>query len=64
MQDDIAVIRLARFSEQAFPGIQKSIDDAYKALDGKAPKGIILDLRNNPGGLVDQAVFVENGDGA
>ena len=59
MQDDVAVIRLARFSEQAFPGIQKAIEDAYKQL-GKAPKGIVLDLRNNPGGLVDQAVFVSD----
>ncbi|MBN9310371.1 MAG: S41 family peptidase [Devosia sp.] len=59
MQGDVAVIRLARFSEQAFPGIKKTIDDAYKQL-GKAPKGIILDLRNNPGGLVDQAVSVSD----
>jgi len=59
LQGDIAVVRLARFSEQAFPGIQKSIDDAYKQL-GHAPKGIVLDLRNNPGGLVDQAVYVSD----
>ena len=59
MQDDVAVIRLARFSEQAFPGIRKSIEDAYKQL-GHAPKGIVLDLRNNPGGLVDQAVYVSD----
>lgn len=60
MEGDVGVIRLARFSEQAFVGIQKAIDDMYKANDGKPPKGIVLDLRNNPGGLVDQAVFVSD----
>lgn len=60
MEGDVGVIRLARFSEQAFVGVQTAIDDIYKALDGKAPKGIILDLRNNPGGLVDQAVYVSD----
>ncbi|MGV8853576.1 MAG: S41 family peptidase [Devosia sp.] len=58
MEGDVAVIRLSRFSEQAFVGIQKSIKDIYATRDGVAPKGIILDLRNNPGGLVDQSVYV------
>ncbi|HEY9009383.1 MAG TPA: S41 family peptidase [Devosia sp.] len=58
MEGDVGVMRLSRFSEQAYVGIQKAINDIYKELDGKAPKGLILDLRNNPGGLVDQAVYV------
>jgi len=58
MEGDVAVLRLSRFSEQAYIGIEKAIDDIY-AQDAEAlPKGIILDLRNNPGGLVDQAVYV------
>jgi len=55
---DVAFLRLSRFSEQAFVGIEKAIKDIYAARDGVAPKGIILDLRNNPGGLVDQSVYV------
>ncbi|RYE07561.1 MAG: PDZ domain-containing protein [Hyphomicrobiales bacterium] len=58
MEGDVALIRLARFTEQAYPGIQKAIKDIYEERKGVAPKGIILDLRNNPGGLVDQAVYV------
>ncbi|HVY52209.1 MAG TPA: S41 family peptidase [Devosia sp.] len=58
MEGDVAVLRLTRFTEQAYPGIQKAIKDLYAQNKGVAPKGIILDLRNNPGGLVDQAVYV------
>jgi carboxyl-terminal processing protease len=58
MEGDIALLRLASFSEQAFVGIEKAINETYKARDGEAPKGIILDLRNNPGGLVNQSVYV------
>jgi carboxyl-terminal processing protease len=58
MEGDVAVLRLARFSAQAYIGIENAIKDIYAERDGTAPKGIILDLRNNPGGLVDQAVYV------
>jgi carboxyl-terminal processing protease len=58
MEGDVAVLRLARFTEQAYPGIKKAVQDIYEQNKGVAPKGIILDLRNNPGGLVDQAVYV------
>ncbi len=58
MEGDVALLRLSRFSEQAFVGIERAIEDIYEERDGVAPKGIILDLRNNPGGLVDQSVFV------
>jgi len=55
---DVAVLRLSRFSEQAYVGIEKALHDIYEQRDGEAPQGIILDLRNNPGGLVDQSVYV------
>jgi carboxyl-terminal processing protease len=58
MEGDVAVIRLARFTEQAYPGIQKAVKDIWDKNKGVAPKGIILDMRNNPGGLVDQAQYV------
>jgi len=55
---DVGVLRLSRFSEQAYTGIEKAIKDIFEERNGEAPKGLILDLRNNPGGLVDQSVFV------
>ncbi|MFK4810877.1 S41 family peptidase [Devosia neptuniae] len=57
-EGDVAVLRLSRFSEQAFVGIQQAIKDIYAERKDVPPKGIILDLRNNPGGLVDQSVYV------
>jgi len=55
---DVGVMRLDQFSEQAFSGIKDAINGMIKEREGKLPKGLILDLRNNPGGLVDQAVMV------
>lgn len=54
---DVGVIRLSRFSEQAYSGIKDAIDGILKDVGGK-PKGIILDLRNDPGGLLKEAVDV------
>jgi len=58
MEGDVGIMRLSRFSEQAYVGIKRAIEEIYRQRDGVAPKGLILDLRNNPGGLVDQSVMV------
>lgn len=48
-------IRLTRFSERTTPELQEALRNAA----AKGPvKGLVLDLRNNPGGLVDQSVSV------
>ena len=60
MEGDVALVRLARFSEQAYVGIEQAVKDIYEERKGVPPKGIVLDLRNNPGGLVDQAVMVSD----
>lgn len=54
---DVPVIRLSRFSGQAYSGLENAINEIFEEGEGP-PAGIVLDLRNNPGGLVDQAVFV------
>ena len=49
--DDILYIRVASFDKKVAKGVTKAIEK-YKS----TTKGIILDLRNNPGGLLNQAV--------
>jgi carboxyl-terminal processing protease len=56
---DIGYIRITNFSERT----SANVESAYKDLQSKANNkliGIVLDLRNNPGGLLDEAVSVSN----
>ncbi|HEY2230890.1 MAG TPA: S41 family peptidase [Xanthobacteraceae bacterium] len=57
--DDVGYVRLTQFTEQTTDGLSKAISD-ITAKSGDKLKGFILDLRNNPGGLLDQAVSVSN----
>jgi carboxyl-terminal processing protease len=57
--DDIGYLRITSFNEQADSGVKSAIQD-MKAKAGNKLAGIVLDLRNNPGGLLDQAVSVSN----
>jgi carboxyl-terminal processing protease len=57
--DDLAYIRVSQFNEQTTDGIKKSITDLNAQLGDKL-KGYIVDLRNNPGGLLDQAISVSD----
>lgn len=62
INDDIGYIRLVEFQEKTHKDLETSLRD----LEKKGIKGLILDLRNNPGGLLDSSVevskkFLENG---
>jgi carboxyl-terminal processing protease len=57
--NDIGYIRMSSFTEQSDIGITKAITEMEKTSGGKI-KGYILDLRNNPGGLLSQAVTVSD----
>lgn len=54
---DVAYIRITAFNEQTQPGLDKALEEADQKIGAKL-EGYVLDLRNNPGGLLDQAVSV------
>ena len=57
--DNIGYIRISSFSEQTDEGVKAAVKK-FKDTLGKKLAGVILDLRNNPGGLLDQAVAVSD----
>ena len=57
IEKDVGYVRITTFSEQT----NKSTKEAIKKLKkNKNLKGFVLDLRNNPGGLLEQAVYVSD----
>src|SRR3954452_16887350 len=58
--DDVAYIRLTQFNEQTTEGLKKAISDITSQVGNDKLKGYVLDLRNNPGGLLDQAISVSD----
>ena len=54
---NIGYVRLTTFSDTTTSGLEKSVDEIKKKL-GEKFQGLILDLRNNPGGLLNQSISV------
>src|SRR5262245_38989652 len=57
--DDVGAIRVTQFNEQTAEGVKKAIS-ALSTQAGNKLKGFIIDVRNNPGGLFDQAISVSD----
>lgn len=57
---DIIYVKLNLFSEQTCSGMEAEIKKLKAQIGEKNLKGLVLDLRNNPGGLLDQAVRVSD----
>ena len=66
-EGDIGYIRITSFNEQTSDLLGKAINELSKEIGQARLKGYILDMRNNPGGLLDQAItvsddFIEGGE--
>jgi carboxyl-terminal processing protease len=59
VEGDIGYIRITTFNEQTYTGVEKAIKDISEEVGDKV-SGFVLDLRNNPGGLLDQAISVSD----
>jgi carboxyl-terminal processing protease len=55
---DVGYIRISSFNEQTTDGLRKAIGDISRQIPQDKLAGYVVDLRNNPGGLLDQAVSV------
>lgn len=64
--NDILYVRISSFNDDIDSDIKKAVEKAQKELKNKL-SGIVIDVRNNPGGLLDQAIkvsdlFLEHGE--
>jgi carboxyl-terminal processing protease len=57
---DVGYIRITQFNEQTTDGLKQAINELNAQLGADKIKGYVVDLRNNPGGLLDQAISVSD----
>ena len=58
--EDIGYIRISQFNEQTTDGLKKAFAEIATKIPSEKLKGYVIDLRNNPGGLLDQAISVSD----
>src|SRR5918999_1712901 len=58
--DDVAYIRLTQFNEQTTEGLKRAINELTTQIQGDKLKGYVIDMRNNPGGLLEEAISVSD----
>ncbi len=59
VEGNVAYVRVSQFNEQTESGLKAAMEEAKSKLGGKM-EGVVLDLRGNPGGLLEQAVAVSD----
>ncbi len=60
-EGETVVLRVTTFNDQTFPNLTEGLAEQIAAAGGiENVNGIVLDLRNNPGGLLNQAIYVSD----
>ena len=57
-EDDVGYVQITQFNEQTTENLRTALDSLKKDIGEDKLKGYVLDLRNDPGGLLDQAIGV------
>jgi carboxyl-terminal processing protease len=57
---DLGYLRITQFNEQTYENLKSAIEKLSAEIGQEKLKGYVIDLRNNPGGLLDQAVMVSD----
>jgi carboxyl-terminal processing protease len=61
LEGSTAVVRLTTFNDQTYPGLEAGLKKVFEEAGGADKvNGVVLDLRNNPGGLLTQAIKVSD----
>ena len=60
VESDVGYLRVTQFNEQTYDNLKTAIDKLTTEIGSDKLKGFVLDLRNNPGGLLDQAIMVSD----
>ena len=60
VEDDVGYLRVISFTEKTYPDLEKAIQKIKATVPADKLKGFVLDLRLNPGGLLDQAISVSD----
>jgi carboxyl-terminal processing protease len=59
-EGDIGYLRITQFNEQTYAGLRAAIAEIATRIGPNKLEGYVIDLRNNPGGLLDQAILVSD----
>jgi carboxyl-terminal processing protease len=60
VEEDVGYIRVTQFNEQTTENLKKALVDLQGKIPADKLRGYVVDLRNNPGGLLDQAISVSD----
>ncbi len=61
LEGNTAILRISTFNDQTYPNLQDGLTEMIEEVGGLANlNGVVIDLRNNPGGLLSQAIRVSD----